>query len=81
MSRGINFYVVNIGEEDRDVKHIYKRGAWVAQLVKRLPSAQVMISMLGLPAQQGVVFSLSLPLPLPPALSHSRSQNLKKKNA
>ena len=44
------------------------RGTWVAQLVKHLPSDQVMIpwssdgALLGLPAQRGVCFSLSLSL-------------------
>lgn len=50
-------------------QNIILRGAWVGQSVKRLPSAQIMISgswmesCLGLPAQRGVGF---LPLSLPP---------------
>ena len=46
----------------------WKRGTWVAQWVKRLPSGQVMLSgswnraphSIGLPAQRGVCFSLFL---------------------
>ena len=50
----------------------YLRGTWVAQMVKHLPSAQVMIPgsldqapRVGLPAQWGACFSFSLcPAPL-----------------
>ena len=58
-------------------KRVTPRGSWVAQLVKHLPSAQVMIPGFWNPAQNWACCSarsLLLPLPLPaapPACAHT----------
>ena len=83
-----------LGNLDRQIRQIYihfkatARGAWVAQSVERLTSAQVMISQLvsSSPASGPVLTAwsllqiLCLPLSLPLTHLHSVSVSLKNKN-
>ena len=84
----VSIYVVRLSSFSRSAfKEGILQGAWVAQLVKRLTLAQVMISLFvsSSPASgsmltaQGLLHILCLPLSLPLARSHSFSPSVKNK--